>query len=102
MKGLKNFFNQIKSYPSAIAGLAIIALMIGLAIYAMIAIPYDQAVALWRGGDNVWLETPRNARPAWLNYFLKEKLPVTIVMKSKEDPSLKSVVELGGGVSTSD
>ena len=68
----------------------------------MVTIPYSEAVRLWRGGDNVWLETPRNARPAWINNFRREKLPESIIMKTTEDPSLKTVMDLGGGLATSD
>ncbi len=73
MTGIRNLFRQIKNYPSAVAGLAIIIFLVVLALYALITIPYSEAVRLWRGGDNVWMETPRNARPAWFNYFTKKK-----------------------------
>lgn len=99
---LSNAFNQLKKYPSAVVGSIIILFLIFMAFYAMIAIPYDEALRLWRGADNVWVQTPRNARPAWFNYFYKEKQPVTMKMSTGEDPGLKSVVDLGGGVATSD
>lgn len=102
MKVIANFFKQLKDYPSAIAGLAIIFLMVCLAIYAVFAIPYEQAVKLWRGDDKVWADTPRNARPVWFNWFYKEKQPVTINLNSAKDPSLKSVQDLGGGMSMVD
>jgi len=47
MKGIANFFRQLKTYPSAIAGLTIIFLMVALAIYALVTIPYNEAVRLW-------------------------------------------------------
>ena len=102
MKVIANFFKQLKDYPSASAGLAIIFLMVCLAIYAVFAIPYEQAVKLWRGDDKVWADTPRNARPVWFNWFYKEKQPVTINLNSAKDPSLKSVQDLGGGMSMVD
>lgn len=102
MKVIANFFKQLKDYPSAIAGLAIIFLMVCLAIYAVFAIPYEQAVKLWRGDDKVWADTPRNARPVWFNWFYKEKQPVTINLNSAKDPSLKSIQDLGGGMSMVD
>jgi peptide/nickel transport system permease protein len=102
VKVIANFFKQLKDYPSAIAGLAIIFLMVCLAIYAVFAIPYEQAVKLWRGDDKVWADTPRNARPVWFNWFYKEKQPVTINLNSAKDPSLKSVQDLGGGMSMVD
>ena len=64
MTRLANLFRELRSYPSAVAGVSVIVIMVIIAIYAMVTIPYSEAVRLWRGGDNVWLETPRNARPA--------------------------------------
>ncbi len=102
MKRIADFFNQIKKYPSAIAGIVIIAFMVGFAIYAVVSIPYSEAVRLWRGGESVWLETPRNARPAWFNIFYSEKQPVTMVMRTTEDPELKTDIDLGDGIGISD
>lgn len=99
---MKNLWTQIKSYPSAVAGLAMILLLVVLAVYAVVTIPYDQAVALWKGGDNVWLETPRNARPAWFNFFYREKRPVTIVRRTTDEDATKTNIDLGGGVILSD
>ncbi len=99
---LSNAFRQMKKYPSAVVGSIIILLLIFMAIYAMVAIPYSDAIRLWRGADNVWIETPRNAAPTWLNYFYSEKQPETMVIRTTDDPSLKQVVDLGGGVASSD
>ncbi|HBG02585.1 MAG TPA: ABC transporter permease, partial [Firmicutes bacterium] len=99
---LNNALSQMRKYPSAVVGSVIILFLIFMAIYAMIAIPYGEAIRLWRGADNVWVQTPRNARPAWLNYFRKQKQPVTMTLTTADDPNLKSVVDLGGGVATSD
>ena len=40
--------------------------------------------------------------PVWFNWFYKEKQPVTINLNSAKDPSLKSVQDLGGGMSMVD
>jgi peptide/nickel transport system permease protein len=102
MRAIRNFFNQIKNYPTAIVGLIIIAFMVVLSIYAVIKIPYREAVRLWKGGENVWIENPRNARPAWFNLFYKEKQPVTMVIKTAENPELKTVTDLGNGIAAQD
>jgi hypothetical protein len=47
---MKKFFASIKQYPSAIVGLTLILFLVGLSIYVVIAIPYDEAVQIWRGG----------------------------------------------------
>jgi peptide/nickel transport system permease protein len=85
MEGLKRSFNEIRKYPSAISGLIIIGLLITLAIYTVITIPYSEAIRLWRGGEDVWYTSPRNAEPKWVNWFSSEKKPETLVMFSEDD-----------------
>ncbi|MEX0959545.1 MAG: ABC transporter permease [Burkholderiales bacterium] len=76
---------QLREYPSAVVGLAIIAFLIGISIYTVIAIPYSQALELWRGGEQ-WQMHPQSARPAWANLFSAQKLPSTIVVDSEAAP----------------
>ncbi len=52
-------------------------LLITLSVYTVVALPYDSTIRLWRGEGGVWLETPRNAQPYWVNYF-GQNLPETI------------------------
>jgi peptide/nickel transport system permease protein len=73
---------ELARYPSAIAGLVIIAGLVALAAYTMITIPYSEAIRLWRGGGGVWDENPKNAQPVWVNWLTREKLPETLVMNS--------------------
>ena len=73
---------EILRYPSAAVGLAMIAALIGLSLYTVIAIPYSKAIDLWRGGEEIWHETPKNARPIWVNWFTRADLPRTLVMSS--------------------
>jgi peptide/nickel transport system permease protein len=56
--------------------------LIALAIAAVFIIPYDEAIRLWRGGEDVWQESPRYAQPAWANLFSAKKLPETIVLST--------------------
>jgi peptide/nickel transport system permease protein len=74
---------QIRQYPSAIAGVLILILLIGIALYALVTIPYDEAIRLWRGGEDVWYDSPKNASPTWTNWFRGQKLPETIVVDSR-------------------
>ncbi len=64
-------------------GLVIITALIVLSIYTVIAIPYSEGMRLWRGGEDIWIENPRNARPNWVNFFLKERLPQTIIVDTQ-------------------
>lgn len=84
-------FKKIRQYPSAIIGLIIIVGLILTAIITPIAIPYSEAIRLWRGGEDIWAEYPRNAWPVWRNWFSDTQLPETIVFKSAEGDG--SVVE---------
>lgn len=95
MNFLKNTWNDLKRYPSAIAGLGIIALLIFISIYAIASIPYNEALALWRGGE-VWRENPRNARPEWVNYFSATQLPTTIALNTRDGTAEKRVEQLNG------
>jgi peptide/nickel transport system permease protein len=91
MKNFLRFLSEIVQYPSAIVGVTIITLMIAIGVYAMVSIPYDEAVRLWRGGEDVWYQNPRNAAPSWFNYFTPKKLPETILITSfeEENPVLR-------------
>ena len=76
---------ELPRYTSALVGLAIIAALGGIALYGIFAIPYNEAVVLWRGGEGVWVESPRNAQPGWVNLFPGRNLPKTIVLDSREE-----------------
>ena len=78
-----NALRELPRYTSAMLGLAIIAVLVGIALYGVIAIPYSEAIRLWRGGEGIWIETPRNAQPAWVNLFSRSNLPKTIVLDSR-------------------
>jgi len=93
---MSRFWQSIKDlrrYPSAIFGLVIIFLLLVVAIYTMITIPYNEAVRLWRGGESVWYNSPKTASPVWINWFRAEKLPATITVSS-EDEGVEKTVEV--------
>jgi peptide/nickel transport system permease protein len=86
---------ELRHYPSAIAGLGIIVLLILMSIYAVLAIPYREAIRLWRGGEALWLANPRNARPIWMSVFQPD-LPRTIAVRT--ETGTRQVQDLGSGV----
>jgi peptide/nickel transport system permease protein len=92
---LKRIFNDLRGYPSAMAGGIIIIGFLIVAVYALIAIPYDDAVRLWRGGENVWYNTPRNAPPIWTNWFTERDQPQTITLNSALGEGEKTVTQNG-------
>ena len=91
METLKNVWNELRRYPSALAGLAIIFLLVATAIYAVIAIPYNEAIRLWRGGEDVWYQNPKLAPPVWTNFFSSTKLPVSFIADTADGSITKHV-----------
>lgn len=91
MKRLRKSFSELARYPSAIFGIIIVLGLVVLAVYAMVKIPYNEAIRLWRGGEEVWYQNPRNVPPSWYNYFTKEKLPESFAVKVGEDGLTKVV-----------
>lgn len=71
--------------------MVIVAILLGISVYTMFAIPYDEAVRLWRGGESVWYQNPRQAPPAWFNIFSAKKLPVSFAMSSASSQSARTV-----------
>jgi peptide/nickel transport system permease protein len=84
MGSLKDLFLELANYPSAVFGLAIIVALICASIATVILIPYEEAIALWRGEHNVWYQNPKKAPPEWVNLFRREDLPKTLVMDSRD------------------
>ena len=95
LKRQLNRFKTIKEYPSAIFGIAIIAILIITSILTIIFIPYETAVSLWRGGQ-VWQEYPRNARPVWMDWFTGNDLPRTLNIDSRDLEGMQIVEDLNG------
>lgn len=88
MKTLKNFFRDIAHYPSAVAGSLIILLLVILSIFAIVKIPYAEAIRLWRAGEDVVYQNPKFAAPVWYNWFSRQKQPVSFAVKSGEGEGL--------------
>jgi peptide/nickel transport system permease protein len=88
---MKNAWQELLKYPSAIVGSLIILALVALSIYTLIAIPYRDAIRLWRGGEGIWLETPRNALPRWVNLWPGVNLPETFYVDSRDHPERKQV-----------
>lgn len=68
-----------------------IFLLIIVAIYAVIAIPYDHAIAMWRGGEDVWYQNPQFAAPSWMNWFSAKKQPLSFTINKNSSDMTKTV-----------
>ncbi len=85
MSSWKRTLQQIARYPSAVLGVFVILFLIGIAIYAVVTIPYGEAIRLWRGGEEIWGDYPKNALPIYVDWFTRESLPRSIVIDSATD-----------------
>ncbi len=92
MKAIKNTFKEFSRYPSAIIGLVIILILLIVSVYALISLPYQKAITLWRAGEGIWYQNPKYAPPAWLNFFRKNKLPETIDQSTLNGTAQKTEV----------
>lgn len=91
MKSILNTFRGLAQYPSIMIGGAVILALMLVGVYALVAIPYDEAVRLWRGGEDVWYQNPKNAPPVWYNWFTPEDLPATIDLNSAEGEATRTI-----------
>ena len=91
------WLRELRRYPSAIVGMVILVIFVLFAIYALIAIPYDQAVYLWRG-SGPWLESPMRAAPLYYDWFTRDKLPRTFIITLEDEGVTVTEEMLGGGM----
>jgi len=102
MNSFKNSFRELLRYPSAILGIAVVMLLVFQAIYAMVTIPYNEAIRLWRGGEEVWYQNPKYAPPIWTNFFSSKKLPVSFAVGTANGTMEKTVTPGEQGTGTID
>jgi len=97
MNTLQRSLRELWRYPSAVFGILVIIFLILVAIYAMITIPYEEAISLWRGGEDVWYKYPKNAPPVWMNWFTENDLPPTLSWDTSSGDIEKAVSENSDG-----
>jgi peptide/nickel transport system permease protein len=100
MNAFRNSFQKILYYPSALVGLLVVFLLVFTAIYAMIKIPYQEAIRLWRGGEEVWYQNPKFAPPAWINYFSSKKYAESFAVRTSDGTMTKEVTPGKEGTAT--
>ena len=100
MNALKTSLRNLLYYPSAIIGMLVVLLLIFTAVYAMVKIPYNEAIRLWRGGEAVWYQNPKFAPPAWINYFSSKKYAESFAVKTSDGTMPKEVKTTPEGISS--
>lgn len=92
MKRFSGLLRELSHYPSILVSLILIAALVGVSIYALVSIPYEQATLLWRGGEDVWYKNPRQAPPAWYNLFTAKKQPVSFALDTSNTAAVTKTV----------
>jgi peptide/nickel transport system permease protein len=100
MSSLKNSFQKLLYYPSALVGILVVLLLVFTAVYAMIKIPYQEAIRLWRGGEEVWYQNPKFAPPAWFNLFSSKKYAESFAVRTSDGSMEKTVLQDTPEIST--
>lgn len=87
MRNLQRALRDLFQYPSAIFGTIVILILVAIGVYAIIKIPYQQAITLWRGEGQLWYRVPKTAPPTWTNLFRRVKLPESFMISSADPDS---------------
>ena len=100
MNNLKSSFRNLFYYPSAILGILVVFLLVFTAVYALVKIPYTEAIRLWRGGEEVWYQNPKFAPPAWINFFSSKKYAESFAVRTLDGTMTNEVTPGAEGTST--
>lgn len=96
-KWLKRAAAEVARYPSAIIGFTIIGILILGSLYAVIFLPYEKIGDDWsRSGFVGQPQTPKLARPAWVNLFIKGNYLSTLKLDSATGDAVREVNQLNG------
>jgi peptide/nickel transport system permease protein len=100
MGAMKNALRGLVQYPSAVVGLITVLVLVFTAVYAVVTIPYGEAIRLWRGGEEVWYQNPKFAAPAWINYFSEKKYAESFSARTSDGSMINDVRPGSDGTST--
>src|SRR5215211_1817766 len=100
MNSIRNSFRNLLYYPSAVLGMIVVFLLVFTAVYAMVKIPYREAIRLWRGGEEVWYQNPKFAPPAWINLFSSKKYAESFAVRTSDGTMTKEITPGAEGTST--
>src|SRR5689334_7858063 len=100
MNSIRDSFRSLLYYPSAVVGILFVFALVFTAVYAMIKIPYREAIRSWRGGEEVWYQNPKFAPPSWINYFSSTKYSESFAVKTADESMFKEVTPGAEGTST--
>lgn len=76
---------RLKKYKGGVLGIALLLFLIGITVYTVLYIPAKER-AEWNN-PFYWINYPKNAAPAWVNYFLmpfQQQLPEHKIYSNEE------------------
>jgi peptide/nickel transport system permease protein len=74
----------LTSHRPALVGLVILSILVGLSIFTVVFLPYEEAMVLWYGEEEVEGPRPKNAAPAWINAVSIQDLPPTMILDTRD------------------
>ena len=85
----------VRRYPSVVGSLTVILALVGISLYAVIAIPLSEVLVMWNSArEETWQAMPRAVPPAWTNLFRREPLPLTLIVPmSNSEPTVEILSE---------
>jgi peptide/nickel transport system permease protein len=81
-------------------GVVVIIALVITSIYTLMTIPYQEAIRLWRGGEEVWYRNPKFASPAWINLFSAKKYAESFAVRTTDGSMSKDVTSNDPNTST--
>lgn len=87
---------ELKKYPSAVTGLTVIAVMLGIGLITLLTIPQKEVIELWRSHSRGSDRIPKFAPPAWTNWFRQENLPLNQSVSSLAEVGTKTLSPTSG------
>lgn len=74
----KDVWREFSRNNIGLTGIGILAVLFGLSIVAFVTVPAE-TFRQWNDPAS-WLSYPKSALPAWVNYFLPEKIPEHLIL----------------------
>jgi peptide/nickel transport system permease protein len=92
LASFKPVLRELGHFPSAVFGLVIILLLVCGSAVAVTAFPYKTLGKVWYETELTGqVSVPRLAKPVWLNFFLRQKLPPSFFLDSSKGQAEKTV-----------
>ena len=83
-----NIWSQMIKSKTGFVGFVMLSILVGLSIFVFAYIP-DETTRQWNNVE-YWINLPKAAAPAWINWFITEKIPEHQILRAVEVKSSNS------------